>query len=331
MSFYARHSADAHFVYRIGDAEEHFFKTTARVTYSNPFQLSAESGRIYNFMRNENFNPTFVFADDLGTNWSAPRILIKTGTGRIRPYVKYASDDKRRIDFLYTDGHPRDMTNSLYHMYYEAGALYKSDGAFLKPFKDAPLLHDEGERGSVIYKYNSDIPAGRAWCWEISYQRNGHPVCVFSVQGDHVTGTNWFDDRIYYYFARWNGKAWQRKFIAHAGRPLYATERDYAGGICVDSDSPNVIYISSNAADPFKLSSTTNVPLRSAERYELFRGVTTDGGSTFTWSAVTTDSTHDNLRPYVPRGRSTLLWFRGTYRTYTSYDCTLMMLDNHGL
>ena len=326
MSFYARHSTDLHFVYRVGNAGERLYKTGAKVTYSNPFQLTAESNRIYNFMRNQNFNPTFVFSDDLGINWSPPKTLIKTGTGRTRPYVKYASNS-RRIDFLYTDGHPRDVTNSLSHAYYEGGALYKTDGSFLKPLKDSPLLHDSGERGSLIYEYDSDIAAGRAWCWEIAYQTNGNPFCVFTVQRDHVAGTNWFNDRIYYYYARWTGKEWQKRLIAHAGRPLYAAERDYAGGICIDPRNPNVIFISSNAAQPFNLSSTTNVPLRFNERYELFRGVTRDDGLTFAWSPITENSALDNLRPYIPPRGSTLLWLRGTYRSYTSYDCAVVALN----
>ena len=329
MSFYARHSTDPHFVYRVHSEDERLYKTGAKVTYSNPFQLTGEAGRIYNFMRNQNFNPTFVFSDDVGTNWSPPQILIKTGMGRTRPYVKYASDGKRRIDFLYTDGHPRDVTNSLYHMYYKGGALYKTDGTFLKSLQDAPLLHDSGEHGSLIYKYDSEIPTGRAWCWDIAYQSNNHPVCVFTVQRDHVTGTNWFNDRIYYYYARWTGKSWQSRFIAHAGRPLYAAERDYAGGICLDPESPNVLYLSSNAAAPFDPTGRSTTFLNPNDRYELVRGVTHDGGLTFTWSPITTNSPLDNLRPYVPRRGSALLWLRGNYRTYTSYDCAVMMLDDH--
>jgi hypothetical protein len=85
-----------------------------------------------------------------------------------------------------------------------------------------------------------------------------------------------------------------------------------------------VIYISSNARDPFDLSTRTKIPLRANDRYELFRGVTRDGGVTFTWLPITTNSALDNLRPYVPRGGSTLLWLRGTYRTYTSYDCAIV-------
>jgi len=88
-----------------------------------------------------------------------------------------------------------------------------------------------------------------------------------------------------------------------AGRPLYQAEDDYAGGICADPQNPNVIYISSNAQNPFDVSSTTNVALRANERYEIYRGITTDGGLTFTWEQITTNSTLDNLRPYIPRIR----------------------------
>jgi hypothetical protein len=45
---------------------------------------------------------------------------------------------------------------------------------------------------------NDHIPTGRAWCWETAYQADGQPAAVFTVQRDQVTGTNWYDDRIYY-------------------------------------------------------------------------------------------------------------------------------------
>lgn len=347
MAIYARHSTAAFFAHRISLnskpvsaadwGPERMVGVTANVTYANPHQLTAEAGRIYNFMRNVNFNPTFVFSDNFGTNWSVPKILIQAGSGSTRPYVKYASDYASRIDFLYTDGHPRNVTNSLFHSYYEDGALYRTEGTFLKYLTNAPLLHDSGERGSLIYQYsdaassdpNEHIPTGRAWCWEIVRPADAGPVCVFTVQRDAVMGPNWSDDRIYYYYARWTGTAWQKRFIAHAGRPLYQAEDDYAGGICIDPDDPNVIYLSSNAADPFNLSDTTNVALRANARYELYRGVTADGGLSFSWSALTTNSTVDNLRPYVPRhaqGAPAVIWFRGTYTSYSSFNCSVVAL-----
>lgn len=341
MAVYARHSNFPFFALRTSLntnpssaadwGPEQTVNVSANVTYANPYQLSAEGGRIYNFMRNLNFNPTFLYSDNLGATWSTPKILIQSGSGSSRPFVKYASDYVGRIHFLYTDAHPRNVNTSLYHAYYENGALQRSDGSFLKYLTNAPLLHDSGERGSVVYQYsdmptadpNEHITGGRAWCWEIV-----HPVCVFSVQRDNVMGSAWTDDRIYYYYARWTGTNWQKRFIAHAGRPLHETEDDYAGGICVDPHDPSVVYLSSNAADPFNLA-TLNAPLRPNERYELYRGVTADEGLTFSWTALTTNSVVDNLRPYVPRhgqGAPAVIWFRGSYSTYNVFNCSVVAL-----
>jgi hypothetical protein len=90
-----------------------------------------------------------------------------------------------------------------------------------------------------------------------------------------------------------------------------------------------VIYISSNAQNPFDLGDTTNVALRANSRYEIWRGVTGDGGLTFAWTQITTNSTVDNLRPYIPRrngGEPCVLWFQGTYASYTSYSCSIVGL-----
>jgi hypothetical protein len=346
LALYARHGSANTFSYRFSltstpttpglwGAEQTSPNTGAGLTYCNPYQLVGESGKVYDFCRDLNFNPTVLTSADNGNTWSAPSLFIKTGTGGTRPYVKYCSDYNGRVEVLYTDGHPRDVANSLYHTYYLGGNLYQTDGTFLKSFAAIPLLHDSGERGTVIYQYsdaetadfNDHIPTGRAWCWEIVYQTNGWPACVFSVQRDFVTGPGWTDDRIYYYYARWTGTNWQKRFIAQAGRPLYESEDDYAGGIALDPDNANVVYLSSDAANPFDVTTITNVPL--ASHFELYKGVTTDGGLSFSWTAVTTNSTVDNLRPYVPRKRQgipALLWFRGNYVSYTSFTTALVGL-----
>ncbi len=346
LAIYARHGSTTTFSYRLSltadpttpaawGAEQTLPPTGTGLTYSNPYQLAAEAGKVYDFCRDLNFNPTVLTSTDAGTTWSTPQLFIKTGTGSTRPYVKYCSDYSSRIDFLYTDGHPRDLNNSLYHTYYANGALYQTDGTFLKSFGALPLLHDSGERGTVIYQYsaadtsdpNDHIPTGRAWCWEIAYQTNGSPACVFSVQRDSVMGSSWADDRIYYYYARWTGTNWQKRFIAQAGRPLYTSEDDYAGGIALDPEDPSVVYVSTDAAAPFDLTTISNVPL--AAHFELYQGVTADGGLSFTWTALTTNSTVDNFRPYVPRNRRgvpALIWFRGSYPTFTSFTTSVVGL-----
>src|SRR6266850_3995699 len=98
----------------------------------------------------------------------------------------------------------------------------------------------------------------------------------------------------------------QKRFIAHAGRPLSDGESDYAGGICLDPENPDVVYISSNAANLFDLTSASRIPLSESSHYEMFRGVTTNAGLEFNWTAVTTNSAMDNLRPCVPRNHGKL-------------------------
>jgi hypothetical protein len=309
-------------------------------TYNNTYRLTAESNRIYNFHRSINFNPSLTISEDLGATWLPTTHFISIGTGGIRPYPRYCSNHTDRIDLIYTEGHPRDFNNSIYHLFYQNGAFRKTDGTTVKSAANLPLIHQNGEHGSFVYTYSAQpwgpgqgpddwIPSARAWTWDVHYGSDGNPVCVFQVQLDNVTGTGWNHDRIYYYYARWTGTQWQKRFIAHAGRPLYSGEDDYAGGITIDPSNPSVIYLSSNAANPFNLTDLTNVPLRPNDRYELWRGTTADGGLTFTWEPITIDSPADNLRPIVPENHGydrALLWFHGTYTTYTNYNTQVFAL-----
>lgn len=345
LVLWARHGSDTFFSYRQSTSTnpvspanwgpEQQTATVSGLTYCNPYQLTNESGKVYEFSRDLNYNPTVFSSTDGGNTWSAPQLMIKTGTGSTRPYVKYCSDYNSRIDVLYTDAHPDNYTTSLYEMYYQGGAFYQTDGTFLTNYATLPLQHDAGQHGTVVYQYNaaasSDpnqwIATARAWCWDMAYQTNGAPVCVFQVKVDAVTGTAWSDARIYYYYARWTGTSWQKRFIAQAGRPLYNGQPDYGGGIGIDPKDINTVYFSSDAANPLDLSTTTNVPLGS--HYEIWKGVTADGGLTFTWSAVTTNSTVDNCRPYVPRrfgGEPCVLWWRGVYNSYLSFSSAIVGL-----
>ena len=312
--------------------------TPAANTYANTYRLAGEGNALYNFHRCINFNPTLTISTDSGETWGPSRQFMGTGSGSTRPYPRYCSNGTDRIDLIYTDGHPRDVENSVYHLYYRDGGLYKTDGTLIDNLANIPLDHDAGERGNVVYSFSNTawgpgdgpddwIPTGRGWTWDVHYGKGGSPVCVFQVQRDNVTGSGWNNDRIYYYYARWTGTEWQRRFIAHAGRPLYSAEDDYGGGMCLDPEDPRIVYISTNAANPFALGDIADVPLGSNERYEIFRGFTADGGLTFTWTPVTENSTADNLRPVVPpaHGRSELLvWFHGTYTSYTSYSASVL-------
>ena len=349
LAMYARHIADPFFFHRrskvdapksIEDwGEEKRETVAAKVTYSNTFYLSGEN-RVYDFQRSLNFNPAYTTSGDAGRSWAEVRPLVKTGGGAVRPYFHYTSDGSGRIDLTYTDGHPRNAKNSLYHLYYENGSLHRSDGSVVKDMDALPLDHDAGERGTMIYRYfegetpesrDDGMPNGRAWIWDLEYDSEGKPVCVFQLQphrGDDFDReiSSFPDGRIRYYWARWTGNTWEVRFIAEAGRGMYRDEDDYAGGICLDPDDPAVVYLSSNARSPFDLHQET-VPLGPGERYEIHRGRTTDGGKSFEWEPVTKDSSEDQLRPFVAKGhgwKRHVVWFAGDYKTYEDYRCRVM-------
>ncbi len=346
---YSKHNGSAEFYSRtsknttpttLSDWNEEKIKSVpASNTYANTYRLTAESNVIYTFHRSTNFNPTITKSTDNGETWGNTTHFIDTGNGgSVRPYPRYCSNHTDRIDLIYTDGHPRAVDNSVYHMYYQGQNFYQTDGTLLSSYNDLPIDHDAGERGSVVYQYstaawgdgdgpNDWIPNARGWTWDIVYGKDGHPVCVFQVQNNNVTGSGWTHDRIYYYYARWTGSEWQRRFIAQAGHGIYNRERDYGGGMTIDPEDPRVVYISTNAANPFDLSSTTNVPLNTNSRYEIYRGFTADGGLTFEWTQMTSNSAKDNLRPIVPENHGRirhLVWFYGTYTTYQDYDCQVV-------
>jgi hypothetical protein len=157
---------------------------------------------------------------------------------------------------------------------------------------------------------------------------------VFSVQRGGAAGrgkrNNPADGMdLRYHYARWDGTSWQVNEIAHAGTRLYAGEDDYAGLAAIDPQHPDTLFISTNA-EP-----TTGAPLTSAadgrRHWEIFRGDSPDRGRTWAWTAITRNSTSDNLRPIVPiwpaaGERRIVLWLRGTYRRYTDYDLDVVGL-----
>ncbi len=280
-------------------------------TYSNPVLLGEESNRIYVFWRGSDFKPTFSLSTDLGTTWSEPRTLIRpAGSGNNdRPYVKYWSDGRKRIDFLFTDGHPDiTPTNSVYFLRYEKGAFYRADGSRVGAISDLPFDPSQCDR---IYDGAS---AGRAWVWDITENGDGNPVAVYTrlpAKDDHR-----------YRYAAWDGAMWVDSPITSAGRwfprtPAGKTETEpyYSGGIIISRRDPGVVFLSRPVSGVF----------------EIEQWATTDGGKTWSSRAVTTHSNSDNVRPVVvrsaPPGTPELLWMRNTggYVHYTNYHSEIRM------
>ena len=292
---------------------------TSKISYTNLYRLAAERGRIYDFFRglDDRFKPSVAWSDDGGDRFTTGGVVIEVPAAfRHRPYVKYASDGQGTVHIAYTEGHPRDFDNSLYHLYYRDGKLHKSDGSVIRTLAEGLREPAEGTR---IFQGD---PRNVAWVADLELDAEGRPAVAYSVQKDSAglpPGQGGGDHR--YRIARWTGSVWEDHELAFAGTRLYAGEDDYTGGIALVPGDPSRVVFSTNA-DP-----KTGAPLvGSADQkrhWEVFRGETKDAGQSWRFEPVTRDSASDNLRPIVPRTKRSeevLLWLRGTYRSYTDYS-----------
>ena len=310
-------------------------------TYSNVFRLEAEHGRIYNFHRGLGFNPNCNISDDGGHTWRYGWRLLEwtredlqndpryTGMDGRRPYLRYASDGRDTIQFIASDDHPRAYDNSIYHGYYRAGKLFRSDGtpagepsasgtSKLKPRSFTEVFHGDADHV--------------AWTTDLRLDAGGRPRMIFSVQRDGAAtrsmkkgGDGGQDHR--YHFARWDGSRWHVHEMARAGSRLYAGEDDYTGLAALDPQDASTVFISTNAGPQ------TGRPLISAvdgkRHWEIHQGITDDGGAHWQWVPITSNSTQDNLRPVIPDwpgGPRVVLWARGDMRTYADYRLDIVMI-----
>ena len=312
----------------------------ANVSYSNLFRLGAEGGRIYNFHRGYGYNPNYLVSTDDGVTFTYGGRLLQwpvptgdpryTGLGGGRPYLKYAQAGDDTIHLIATEDHPSSYDNGLYHAYLRNGNLHHSDGRVIAPLSTTRDSTVSPQSLTAVFAGDADhVP----WMCDLHLDRQGHPRITFSVQRNSSIGRGKrgiVDGQdLRYHYARWDGRAWHVHEIAHAGSRLYAGEDDYTGHAIMDPQRPTRVYLSTNAHP------VTGKPLVSQtdglRHWEIYSGDSTDDGATWTWTAITQDSTADNLRPIVPiwnnaGDRTILLWLRGTYRRYTDYDLDVVGL-----
>ena len=306
LTLFAKHGNENNFYSRIswpgdparwGEIQEYAPTESTRLTYSNIYMLSAENNRVYDFFRglDNSFKPSYVYSDDLGESWETGNVYIQVPAEmRHRPYVRYASDNVDEVHMVYTEGHPRVYDNSICHIFYRDGMLRSSDGSPITSLEEGLTRPQEG---TLVYQGDSNRVA---WTVDIELDQQDHPYIAYSVQvGSAGLPPGEGGEDIRYRYARWDGTQWNDYPLAYAGTKLYAGEDDYSGLVALDPDNPDVVYISTDA-DP--VSGKPLISQADGDRhYELFTGVTTDGGSSWNWTPITENSTEDNLRPIVPQ------------------------------
>ena len=280
--------------------------------YTNPVRLNEENGRIYIIGRK--VGPTRSFdhwlhymkhTDDEGLTWSEESILLDNQGRENPPYMKVATDHRERIDFLFTDGHPKIGSDvSIYHMYYAKSSFYQTNGERIGSQERLPLQFTN------IDKVYDAVPSNiRSWIWDIAL-KEGSPVITyarFPSEHDHI-----------YHYAYWEDDQWVDHEIVNSGSWMPSLrqgdrvrEAHYSGGIVLDHQEPSRIYLSRNVMGKF----------------EIEQRILRDGR----WSSnfLTGSSSFNNVRPYVvyrsPAEGTILLWMNGHYRHYTEYDMAVKM------
>ncbi len=282
-----------------------------RYTYANVIYLSEED-RYYLFWRSSDGKPTYSVSQDGGGTWTPGKVFIMPEpTYKFRrPYVKVTSNDRDKIGFAFTDGHPRnEENNSIYYMYLKSGNFYKNDGSMIRSLGEEPIIPEEADK-----VYDATNEGAKAWIWDLAFDEEERPVLAyvrFPTDEDHV-----------YCIGRWNESHWENSILINSGSWFPGTPKDqiepepnYSGGLSIDQEDTNTIYLSVHRKGVFEI-----------EKWQ-----SNDGGKTWQSSAVTKHSTQNNIRPFAVRNASEgnplqVLWMSNRrYEHYTKYDSEIQM------
>ena len=277
--------------------------------YSHPIRLISENNRIYLFWRGIDGKPSYSTSDDNGLTWAKGKIFMMPDPiySFRRPYTKVYSNGDSKIHFTFTDGHPRnEKDNSIYYTYYESGAFYKANGEKVKEISELPLKPEELDK-----VYDGKKGGAKAWNWDIAEDENGHPViayATFPTDNDHNLC-----------YAKWLGNKWVNRTLINSGGWFPKTlegkkelERNYSGGINIDHENPNELYLS----------------VKRDAVFEIEKWTTKNDGKTWNVEFVTSGSSKDNVRPFAIRGADKenpiqVMWMQNTnYHFYSHQDWT---------
>jgi len=281
--------------------------------YTYPVMLSKEDNRIYLFGRRvgpksdyDNWKFYFRYSEDLGITWSEEVVFLENQGKKNPPYLKVTSDNKGRIDFLFTDGHPKIGSNvSIFHMYLEQGTFFQTDGEVLTDMTNLPI-----NIGDVNRVYDARQSNVRSWIWDF-YYFEGVPYVTYILypsEHDHV-----------YHYAYYSNSEWKDFELINSGSSIpqlqsndIVSEAHYSAGIAIDRINPKAVILSRNVFGKFEL-----------EKWKLL------DDKTWQKTLLTNNSKAHNIRPYVisdfDSGLAYVLWMYGKYRHYSHITTGIRM------
>lgn len=264
--------------------------------FANLFQLSGESGTIYLCYANQptspsvNYSCCYSTSTDGGSTWAAQTKVYSTGNTN-HPEFAFSSDMNSRIDFLVADGQASaDSSASLYHFYYTGGSFLKSDGTAVggsKPYAPSGVtkIYD-GATNGLVRSPTTIVTNG------------GSPVASWVAFNSAGSGSN-----ENYWYGTCSAGTWTVNTITDSGAVIEVPGAA-EGGTANDPTDPTVVYVSK----------------KTSGRWQMFEYQTANGGTTWSSTQLTSDTTDSSLagdvKPVCPTNAvSTLrcLWNSGPY------------------
>ncbi len=324
MIFYTRHTDEACIWYRIskhpGDitnlGEEKRLATSANTTYPSPFIMSDDPNHIYLCWRGINWHPTIARLtmpdsnDDCSFDFGPKQIVQSTGA---RPYAKYQSNGKDKIYLSYTTGHPdNEQPNWLY---FNVIDINNGDGPVLRDIDGTQLsvinsgVFNVNKTDSYASSYPNTVVDKTAnirnWVWQITLDSDERPVIAYT-HIDNAKTTH------VYWYSRWTGSEWRNTWVQYAGHAFHqnwnSTELCYTGGMAVDPDNINDLYLSIP---------TTNGAYNKDGVHEIWKYTINDDGTVGASQQLTSGSSKNNVRPFIIPGSKNsqmrLAWMNGDY------------------
>jgi MYXO-CTERM domain-containing protein len=300
-----------------GWAQEPF--ANSGVSYHNVYYLPAEN-KVINFSRGTHMAMNLLTYDPATNDvaWSGQLQRSETvnyGQG----YFKFASNGNDRIYFIGTETHPYDVNTSIYSGYYSGGKTYKMDGTLMDAIvfdnlESAPGASVPYTEDFTVVQQADPVGAGSNFLWsaDLAYHAGG------SLTGLYTSKFNGNDNDQRLHYAYWDGAAWQSHEVAKMGPFLIVGQEEYTGVGAVVPNQPGTIYVST------PINPVTGL---ATGRYEIYKGVTNSQGANWQWTAVTEDSSVDNLRPIAERGangETIISWFRGSYPSIHNNDAAIV-------
>jgi hypothetical protein len=289
------------------------------VSYHNIYYLPAED-RVINFSRGTHM-AMGALEYDLDTDsltWlGQTQRSITTNYGQ--GYYKYASNGDDKIYFIATETHPYSVNTSIYAGYYSNGQMFKMDGTVMDTnsfdsLESAPGATVPYTEHFTLVQQSDSVGQGYNYLWTADLA--AHPDGTLGGLYTSKFEANDFDQRLHY--AYWDGSQWHTNEVAKMGAFLFVGQEEYTGVGAVVPGQPGVIYIST------PINPATDVE---TDKYEIYKGVTTNGGADWVWTPVTENSSVDNLRPIATtgvNGENVVSWFRGIYTAIWDVDAAIV-------